>query len=186
MLFEPLCQGLQFPVGMIVTDCPTGGFPDMFLGVQLWRGRWEADQLQAWVGVEDLLNLRTPMPRRTVPQEQDRDVGVRGQDRTQVGCGGSGMHRCRFGHKLVSRLQVQRPIEVGLRPARITANDEWVSTRTPDRHGGRLQVQRRFVFRQNDRFGCSLGHVDQFFSSCVSNSNTARSLRDLNTLVGRW
>jgi hypothetical protein len=47
-----------------------------------------------------------------------------------------------------------------------------------------LQVDLGLIFGQDDGVRRILGDVNQFFSSNVSNSITAASLRDLKTLVG--
>jgi hypothetical protein len=49
----------------------------------------------------------------------------------------------------------------------------------PHPHGRRLQIHPGLIFGQNDRFGCILRRIDQFFSTFASKSNTSRSRRDL-------
>lgn len=88
---------------------------------------------------------------------------MRGQDRPQVRGRRRRIHRRSFGHNFLSRLHSERAIEVGLGPARITRDNQRLTSRFPTRHRGRLQIQRRFVFCQNDCVRCVLGRVDQFF-----------------------
>jgi hypothetical protein len=68
---------------MIVTDYPSGGFPDVFLRVEIRRCGWQEHNLQAWVGLQDGLNLRATMPGCTIPQEQDGVVRIGQQDFVQ-------------------------------------------------------------------------------------------------------
>ncbi len=81
---------------------------------------------------------------------------------------GSACHRSRSWHSRISRY-------AGRLPA-------WC----PCPLRGGLEIQARFIFRQDHRSGRRLSNIDQFFSSCSSKVTTSTSRRDLNTFCVRW
>jgi hypothetical protein len=74
---------------------------------------------------------------------------------------------------------------VRFRPSGIHAHDGGRADGRP--HGGRrgLQIQRGLIFRQNNRLGCILRGVDQFFSIWSVKSSTAWARRERKTRAGR-
>ena len=65
---------------MIVADGAACGLPDVFLGVQFWSSHGEVDDLQAWIGFQNIANGLSPMPGRAVLEEQHGNTGQGIQD----------------------------------------------------------------------------------------------------------
>ncbi len=186
MLLKPLRQLWQSWLRMGVADRAPRSLPHLFLRIEIRGRRRQHHDLQAWIGGQDLAHGRPSLPGRPIPQQENRDVRMCGQNGTQVFGRRLGLHAVGLRYHRLPRVQVERAIKVGFASARIAADQQRLTPRAPTRHRSRLQIHGGFVFRHDDRIRGSLGHVDQFFSNCVSNSTTARSLRNVNTLVGRW
>jgi len=186
MGLEFVCQPGQLGHAMIVTDGFPCRLPDMFLGVEV-GSRWrEVHQLQARVGGEYGLKRRPLMPGGAIQEQQDGPVGIGCQNLLKVqGCG-LGVHDLGRHDDLMPGVQIERPIEVHAFPARMQL-DEWgLTAPVPDGPQRRLKVERGLVLGQDDGIGCFLRRVDQFFSSCSSNSMTLSSERDLYCPAGWW
>jgi len=169
---------------MVMTHFPPRRPPNVLLWVQIRRGRRELDDLQARIGLAQSTNGHAAMVGRAIPQQQDIASRMCVQDRLQMQRRRLGIHRLGARDDFVSGLEVERAIEVGVGSAGVTAYREGLSARRPHRHRAGLQIDFGLIFGQNHGVGGVLGDVDQFFSSKVSNSITAASLRDLKTLVG--
>jgi hypothetical protein len=77
-------------------------------------------------------------------------VGICLQELFQMaGCGFAVHHGCPPYHFL-SCLQIQRAVEVYLLSARMQSHQRRLAPECPDRGGGGLQVESRFIFRQED------------------------------------
>jgi len=83
---------VEFRAKMIVTNRFTGGLPDVLLGVEVRRTRWEKKNMQARVGVQDLLDARATMPSRAIPKQEEGTLRICGQEFLQEKCGGLGIH----------------------------------------------------------------------------------------------
>lgn len=171
---------------MIMAHGLTRGLPDGFLGVQVRRGHRQRHDLQPWVCSEDIANGGSLMPPCPVPEQQDRHVGIGGQDVFEMCRRGGGIQRPALLGKHLSGLQVQATIEAGLGASRIGRYDGWLPTRCPCPVRGGLEIQARFIFGQDHCVGRRLPDVNQFFSSCSSKATTSLSRRDLNTFCVRW
>ena len=171
---------------MIVAHCLPRRLPDMLLRIQIWRCHRKLPHLHAWVGRQHLSDLLSPVPRRPVPQQQDRHVGIGCQELLQVPCTRLCVQCGALHDHLLPTAQVQRSIEAGLRSSWVAADHRALTTRSPHAHGRGLQIQRGLVLRQDDRLGCILCDVDQVFSSKSSNAMTWLSWRDLYTFCVRW
>ena len=95
-----------------------------------------------------------------------------------------GIHRLGTRDDLASGLEVEGAIVVGVGSAGVTPHGEGLPARRPECHRAGLQIHFGLILGQDHRVRRVLSDVKQFFSSSVSNSITAASLRDLKTLVG--
>jgi len=167
-----------------MTHFPPPRSPNVLLWIQIRRSDRKLDDLQARIGLAQCANGQSAMVGRAIPQQQDIDIGMGIQDRLQVEGRRLGIHGLGARDDLAPSLEVEGAIVVGVCSTRITAHGEGLPSWRPYRHRAGLQIDFGLIFSQNDGVGCILGDVDQFFSSKVSNSITAASLRDLKTLVG--
>ena len=72
MPFKGMGQLVKLGKAMIVTDKSTCGLPNMLFWVQIGGSRWQIDNFEPWMVLQDLLNRLPPMPRRPIPEKQDR------------------------------------------------------------------------------------------------------------------
>jgi hypothetical protein len=164
---------------MVVTDRPTGGFPDVFLRIELRSGNGEVDNLQARVGLQHVADGLTTMPGCPIPQEEDRFAGDRVQDLPEVLGRRFGIHDSGSHYDLLAGMQVERAVEVDLLTPRVRPDHRRVSLWSPYSHRRRLQILASLILGQDHRLRRILSHIDQFFSSCSSNSATLTAERDL-------
>ncbi len=85
------------------------------------------------------------------------------QNRLQMHSRRSRIHLLDTAHDLFASLEVERALEVCLRPARITSYCNGLPTRRPHRHRAGLKIDLGFVLCQNDRLRCSLAMSISFF-----------------------
>lgn len=185
MCLKPFGQSRQLSLCMVVTDGPAGGFPHVLLRIEVGCRCGHDHDLQTRMRGLDVPNLCTSVPWGAVPQQQNWHVGVGRQNLAQVRCRRFGIHRWRGCHEFASCFEVEGAIEVRLGAARITPHGERLPAWSPDRHRGRLEIERGFIHRQDHGLRRGLGRIDQFFSICASKAVTAASLRERNTLAGR-
>ena len=178
-MFEPVGHLWQTRHGMVVTDGTTDGFPDVLLWVELRSGDREVDDLQARVRLQHVANGATAVPGCPIPQEEDRSAGDRIQDLPEVLGRHFGIHSCGSRHNLLASMQVERPIEVDFLTSRIRPDHRRMSLQGPHGHRRRLQIQAGLVLDKDRRLRGILSHIDQFSSSCSSNSATLTAERDL-------
>ena len=124
------------------------------------------------------------MPRRTVDQHEHWFVRIGCQHLLHVQGRRFSRHHRAAGDDLCAGQQVQAAIEVHTGPARIQLDHGRFTPPVPDRLPRRLQVEGSLVFCDDDGLRGVLRRVDQFFSSCSSNSATLRAERDLYCLAG--
>jgi len=84
---------------VIVTDGLTGIFPHVLLGVEVWTTGREEQNLQPRMGGQKVANLLAFVPRTprcgggtAIPQQQNRQVRIHGQEHLQKQQGGDGVH----------------------------------------------------------------------------------------------
>lgn len=185
MRVKPFGQLKQPVLRVVVTDGAAGRLPHVLLRIEVRGCRGKDKDLQARVGRLHRLNRRATMPWCPVPQQHNRHIWIGCQDRAQVRCRRFSMHGRCLRHEFASGFEVEGPIEICLRTARVTPHGERLPTWCPHCHRRRLQIQRGFVQRQHDGVGRILCRVNQVFSICAAKSITAAWLRDVNILVGR-
>ena len=182
---KPGRQHREVLVGMIVAHRPPRRLPHMFLRIEIGGGGRKLDQLQARMGRDQIANGGPAMPGRPIPQHQQRPIRIGTQELLTILGRGDRVQSSGLHDHLLARGAIERPVQARFGPSWITADGEWLPAWRPRRHCRRLEIQRRFIQRHNDRLWGRLRHVDQFFSIWASQSSTARALRDLKTVVGR-
>ncbi len=170
---------------MVVTDCCSCRFPHVLLRVQVRRCNRKGQDFQPRMGRQYVADGCALMPRCPVPQQQDRYIRIRRQNLLQVRRARFRVHRPTLGHHRRTCMQIQAAVETGFGASSVCTHVRRLAAWCPGPVGRRLQVQRRFVFGQNQRFGSILPHVNQFFSRCSSKVMTLRSRRDLKTFCVR-
>ncbi len=164
-----------------MTDGLPRGFPHVLLRIKVGRCNGQQHEFQAWVGAQHLTDGSTTMPRSTIPEQQDRYVGMCGQQVLQMRSRRFRRQGLRLHSVDVASPQVERAIEGRFGAACVCRYHRGVSAWCPHTRHGRLQVQRRFIHCENHGVWRVLSHINQFFSSCSSKAMTCGSLRDLKT-----
>ena len=169
-------------LGVIVTDSPPCGFPDMLLRIEVGRCGRKCHQLQARIG---RLHIT---------------AAIRVPDPTAAQSAPLGSAPAVFPDSWPSFRRSSAP-PVAPAPGRFSdpahrKSGSWcgwdrcgqaaAARVAPTAMVRGLQIQRGFIHRYDHRLGCVLRDVNQFFSICASKSATAASLRDLKTWAGRW
>ena len=124
-----------------MTDRASGRFPDMLLGIEIRSSSREVHNFQVWVGLQDGLNLRTPMPGGPIPQEQDGQVRISPQDFIQEQSRGFSIHHRGAHRQFLTTAQVQGAIEVGLGSPWIPLDGRRLAARCPDDLQRGLKIQ---------------------------------------------
>lgn len=186
MLLKSVGQLRQAGCDVIMAHGATDGFPDMFLGVEIRSGHREMHSLQPWVSFQNIAYGLSSVPRCAIPKKQNGDTRQSGQDLLDVlSCCFTVQDRRAHGY-LFTRKQIQCAVEVDLLPTWMRPYHRRLAQGCPHRRDRRLQIEPSFIFRQEYRLGCRQDRIDDFFSSCSSNSAILASERDLYTLAGRW
>lgn len=145
---------------MIVTNCFSGGFPNLFLWIHLWAGHWKEHYFQTRISLQQLFHEWAAMPTRSIPEEQDRTIRIGLQDFLQVLCCHFRIHHQRpHGYFLPSQ-QIERAIETKLFPTRSHSNDRGLPDGRPGWRCRSLQIQTGFIFSKNDRIRSILCHIN--------------------------
>lgn len=186
MHLELVSQFGQAWDAVVVTDRSSRSFPDVLLRIEIGRRGREAHDLQARVVGQHLPHCCSLVPGCAIPQQQDGLIGIGVQNGLEMHRRRIAVHHRAPADDLRTRLEVQGAVEVGFTPSRIDPHRGCCTARCPDRRRGRLQVQCRFVFGQDDRLGCILYRINQFFSIWSSKSSTAWGRRERKTRAGRW
>jgi len=74
MLLEAVGQIRRFGNGMVVADGTTSLLPNLLLGVEVRSRHRIVDNLQAGISLQELTDWLTVVPRRAVPQQQNRTL----------------------------------------------------------------------------------------------------------------
>ncbi len=94
MGLEAINQYRQFRFRMIVTNRSPRRLPHLLLWVQIRRCDWQRHDFQARIRCQDIADGLSAMPRRPIPQQQNRPCRMRGQDLRQMPRRGLSIH-CR-------------------------------------------------------------------------------------------
>ena len=170
---------------MVVTDSPTTSLPDVLLRVELGSRYWEIEDLQTRIRCQHVADGLPAVPRGSVPHHKDRLSGISIQHLFQMLGRRFSIHDRALHHDLLSSMQVECAVEVHFLTPWMGTHHRRLPTRCPDGHCRQLQVHAGFVFGENHRLGSVLGDIEQFFSSCSSNSAILNAERDLCVFAGR-
>ncbi len=186
MLLESVSQLRQAGCDVIMAHGAADGLPDMLLRVEIRRGHGEIHNLQSRVSFQNIAYGLSFMPRCAIPEKQNGDIRRSGQDLLEMSSCCFTVQDRRAHGDLFTRKQIQRAVEVHLLPAGMDTHHRRLAPGRPHCCERRLQIEPGFIFRQEYRLGRRQGRIDEFFSSCSSNSAILASERDLYTFVGRW
>src|SRR5438045_928515 len=104
MLLKISGKRVEFRAEMIMANRFTGGLPDMLLGIEVRRTGRQKKNLQARVGVKDVLDARAAMPSRPIPKQEERTLRISRQEFLQEDRRGLGIHHRRRHHRFLSRV----------------------------------------------------------------------------------
>lgn len=186
MVFKLVGKFGEFSDGMVVGDMLSDLFPDLFLGVEIRRSRWEIEDFQVGMRGQKGLNGWALMPGRTVPEQQN-GLGRIGTDELV-----EKEHRCcpihdrRAHHDFSASEQIQGAIEMKMVAAWIHFDDGSLAFGCPHDAQRGLEVHRGFIACHDHGLRGVLCRVYKFFSSPSSKAMTFAPLRDLYCRAGRW
>ena len=185
MLLKPVGQLGQAWYGMIVTDGPTTSLPDVLLRVELGSRYREIEDLQTRIRSQHIADRLPAVPRGSVPHEKNGLTWISVQYLFQMLGRRFSIHDSGLHHDLLSSMQIECAVEVHFLTPRVGAYHGSLTPRCPDGHRRQLQVQTGLILGENHSLGSVLGDIDQFFSSCSSNSAILVAERDLYAFAGR-
>src|SRR5262249_15752548 len=171
---------------MIMGNGPARLFPDLLLRVQLGGSYRIFENFQTRVSGQQRSNGRAVVPGSAVPEQENRCVRERVQDKPQMGSTGTSRQIRTAADQFTPGAQIEGDVKADFGAPRVNTHQGGIAYGRPDAHGCGLQVHPGFILTQNDGLRCVLSHIHQFFSVLAWNSATSRSRRDLYTFSVRW
>lgn len=161
---------------MIVTDGIPRSLPDMFLRVQLGAGGWEMQSLDEGMGLEKVAHDGTFMPGSTIPEQEQRSIGVAGEQFIEK------LNRCytalfgKSARDFMARHNIQGSIKMPMIALWADAKGWRLPPRRPDPCHRGLKIQAHLIHRHNHTVWVILAKIGYFFSNSASNSATTTAL----------
>ena len=88
--------------------------PDMFLRIEVGTGGWKMDEVETWVGLEEIGHQVSGVPGRTVKEQEHRLSGISQQQVFKEGKGGLAGLDGGGERELVSGIKVKRTVQMNV------------------------------------------------------------------------